>query len=299
MQSAAVGAGLVAAGALSCDSRARAVRIDTHQHYWTYGAASYSWIPPGSAVARDFGPAELAPLLARSDVDATLVVEARAHIAETEDLLRIARQTAFVRGVVGWLPLSDPEVQGLIERHASDPKLRGLRHAILAEPDPDFMSRADFNRGVAALQGHGLRYDLLLSPRELGRAPAFVDRHPKQIFILDHLAKPPIRARQLEPWRSQLRELALRPNVYCKLSGLVNEADLRHWQPGDLRPYLDSALELFGARRLMFGSDWPMCLLGTTYARWVHVLGAWLAPLSQPERDRIWGGTAVEAYGLS
>jgi L-fuconolactonase len=298
MQSGVAGTGLLTPASLGCESRARTTRIDTHQHFWTYGVASYSWIPPGSAVARDFGPADLAPLLARNGVDASVVVEARAQIAETEDLLRIARQTPFVRGVVGWLPLSDPGVQGLIERHASDPKLRGVRHAILAEADPEFMFRADFNRGLALLHQHGLRFDLLLSPRELGRAPAFVDRHPHQIFILDHLAKPAIRARQLEPWRSDLRELASRPNVYAKLSGLVNEAELQHWQPADLQPYLDSALELFGARRLMFGSDWPMCLMASSYARWVEVVQAWLAPLSQPERDRIWGGTALEAYAL-
>lgn len=276
----------------------RGVRIDTHQHFWTYDSENYRWIEPRSAVARDFGPADLQPELVAGGIDGTVVVEARSQIDETVDLLGFAARASFIRGVVGWLPLSDPAVGALIEHHRANPKLRGLRHAIVAEADPHFMRRPDFNRGVSQLERAGLRFDLLLSPALLGRAAAFVDAHPHQVFILDHLAKPPIAARQVEPWASDLRELAKRPNVYCKVSGLVTEADPRGWAPEDLRPYLDVALEAFTPRRLMFGSDWPMCLLATTYGRWLETARDWALALSPDERDRLFGGTAVEAYGL-
>jgi len=204
-----------------------------------------------------------------------------------------------VRGVVGWLPLADPNVAALLDQYATQPKLRGLRHAIAAEADPDFMFRDDFNRGLGLLQSHGLRFDLLLVPGNLSRAPSFVDRHPNQVFVLDHLAKPFVKAHQLEPWRKDFSELARRPNVYCKVSGLVNEADLHDWTASDLQPYLDVALEAFTPRRLLFGSDWPMCLLATTYQGWFATARQWLAKLSVAEQSRILGETAIEAYGLA
>jgi L-fuconolactonase len=274
------------------------VRIDGHQHFWRYDAQNYSWIDPASAVARDFVPADLEPELAAGGIQGTVVVEARSQIAETEALLAYAEQTSFVRGIVGWLPLVDSGVGELIERYAANAKLRGLRHAIAAEADAEFMFRQDFNSGVAHLAGAGLRFDLLLIPPLLRRASSFVDAHPRQIFILDHFAKPLIRDRRLEPWATDLRELAKRPNVYCKVSGLVTEADHQNWTPADLRPYLDVALDAFTPRRLMFGSDWPMCLLATTYDRWLATAHDWAASLSSDEQDRIFGGTAIEAYGL-
>lgn len=286
-------------GALGC--RKTAPRIDAHQHFWSYGADNYSWIDPASVVARDFMPAELEPQLRASGIDGTVAVEARSQVDETEDLLGFARERQFVHGVVGWLPLVDARVGDLIDRYASDSKLRGLRHAIAAEPDPDFMLREDFNRGIARLRHagrRGLRFDLLLVPANLSRAPAFVDRHPQQIFILDHFAKPRVKDHLLEPWASALRELARRPNVYCKVSGLVTEADHRSWTPSDLRPYLDVALEAFTPRRLLFGSDWPMCLLATTYDGWLSTVRDWVSALSSHERNRILGETAIEAYGL-
>jgi len=276
-----------------------APRIDTHQHFWNYTPEDYSWIEPESAVARDFAPSDLQPELEAAGVEGTVLVESHSHASETGRLLGIAAQASFVRGVVGWLPLSDPNVADLIDEHAANPKLRGLRHAILAEADPDFILGKDFNRGIALLESRGLRFDLLLAPGNLSRASRFVDQHPNQIFVLDHFAKPFIRDRQLEPWRTDFIELSRRPNVYCKVSGLVNEADLRSWTPSDLQPYLDVALEAFTPRRMMFGSDWPMCLLATTYAGWFSTARDWLATASLAEQNRILGGTAVEAYGLS
>jgi L-fuconolactonase len=274
-----------------------APRIDSHQHFWMYTAEAYSWIDPTSAVARDFSPSDLEPELAAAGFESTILVESRSDPSETGRLLGIAEQASFVRGVVGWLPLVDPNVEALIDQHAANPKLRGLRHAIAAEADPEFMFRDDFNRGIALLSGRGLRFDLLLVPGNLSRAPAFVDRHPNQIFVLDHVGKPFIKDRQIEPWRGDFVELSRRPNVYCKVSGLVNEADFENWQPSDFDPYLDTALEAFTPQRLMFGSDWPMCLMGTTYARWYQTATNWLATLSPAEQARILGGTALEASG--
>jgi L-fuconolactonase len=306
--SAALGSGLVscaggaarapgAAPAAEGASSPRGARIDSHQHFWTYGVENYAWIEPASPVARNFGPDDLQPELARGGIDGTVLIEARSQIDETEDLLAFAANNRFIRGAVGWLPLVDPGVGDLIARYAANPKLRGLRHAIGAEADPEFMLRADFNAGIAQLERAGLRFDLLLVPSLLRGAPRFVDAHPHQIFILDHCAKPMIRERALEPWAAELRELARRPNVYCKLSGLVTEA-AHDWAPGDLRPYLDVALEAFTPRRLMFGSDWPMCLLATTYGQWLTAARDWAARLSVGEQGRIFGGTALEAYGL-
>jgi L-fuconolactonase len=310
-QSGAWGGALLLPGAAACSDRSEqqrtsrqlsgraGVRIDTHQHFWRYSAENYPWLDDSMAsLRRDFAPADLQPELERAGFSGTVLVEARSAVEETERLLATAQQTDLVRGVVGWLPLTDPAVGGLIEHLAAEPKFRGLRHAILAEADPEFMQREDFNRGIALLTPRRLTFDLLFAPANLLGAPQFVDRHPQQLFVLDHFAKPLIRERQLEHWSTQLRELARRPNVYCKVSGLTTEADRQSWQLSDLRPYLDVALEAFTPARMMFGSDWPMCTLATSYQRWVDTVTEWIAALSASERDSILGGTAVEVYRL-
>jgi L-fuconolactonase len=276
------------------------IRIDTHQHFWTYEPEHYAWIDAKmSALQRDFVPSDLEPALRAAGIGGSIAVEARGHLAETDHLLSIAERTPFVRGVVGWLPLAEAGVGALLERYASHPKLRGLRHWLGPSTDLEYMFDAALQRGVALLGPTGLSFDLMLWPPQLASAPGFVDRHPNQIFILDHFAKPYIRARQLEPWRTQLRELARRPNVYCKVSGLATEADWDAWQPSDLTPYLDAALEAFTPRRLMFGSDWPVCTLATRYERWAETISGWAQALGPDECDRILGGTALEVYRLS
>ncbi len=275
------------------------MRIDTHQHFWRYDPQRYAWIEPGSPLARDFAPEQLRPELAAAGVSGTLLVEARGHLEETERLLRIAEAQPFALGVVGWLPLVDAGIEGLVERYGEGTKLRAVRNAIAFEPDPDYMFRPDFNRGIVALARRDLTYDLLFTPDDLSRAPRFVDRHPNQRFVLDHLAKPLVREGRLEPWKREIVELARRQNVYCKLSGLVTEADPERWKPADLAPYLDTVLEAFTPERLMFGSDWPVVTLATTYGGWVSTLQQAIAPLSAAEKARIWAGTAREAYALA
>lgn len=275
------------------------IRIDTHQHFWRYRPEHYGWIDEAmGALRRDFGPADLEPALKAAGVGGTIAVEARGHVEETDQLLAIAERTPFVRGVVGWLPLTDPKLGELLERYASRPKLRGLRHWLGASNDLSYMFGEALHEGLARLASTGLSFDLMLWPPQLGSVAAFVDRHPQQVFILDHFAKPYIRAGEVEPWRTQLRELGRRPHVYCKVSGLTTEADWRAWQASDLEPYLDAALEAFSPRRLLFGSDWPVCTLATGYERWAQTISSWASRLSAGERDRILGGTALEVYRL-
>lgn len=275
------------------------LRIDTHQHFWSFSPQDYSWIDDSmSVLQKNFGPGDLEPLLQASNIGGTVLVEARGAVEETERLLAIANSMSTALGVVGWVPLADDNSEAHLERFCTNPKFRGVRHAIGAEPDPDYVFGEGFNRGVGALRRFGLVYDLCFWPPFLERAIRFVDRHPEQIMVLDHCAKPFIAEGRIEPWRSQLLELAQRENVYCKLSGLATEANVADWQQR-VPAYLDSVLEAFTPRRLMFGSDWPVCTLATQYAGWCEVIEKWAAPLSETERERIWSGTAIEVYGLS
>jgi L-fuconolactonase len=274
--------------------------IDAHHHLWKYSAAEYGWISPDMrAIRRDFLPQDLETLMHHFGIEGTVAVQARQTLQETAWLLEMAREHPVMRGVVGWVPLTEGAgVKRHLQRFAPDRKLRGVRHIIHDEADPRYILRPDFNEGVRTLLEFGLRYDILIFEKHLPAAIEFADRHPKQVFILDHIAKPRIKDRILSPWDSNIRELAKRPNVYCKLSGMVTEADPKRWTPADLQPYIDVVLQAFGPRRLMYGSDWPVMLLAGEYAQWYGVVTNAISKLSKTEQDRIMGGTAVEAYGL-
>jgi L-fuconolactonase len=274
--------------------------IDAHQHFWKYDPEQFGWIDDSmSVLRRDFLPAGLAEVAREAGVDGSIAVQAVQTVEESEWLLSLAGGDDFLRGVVGWAPLVDPNVKRWLEKWRADPKFKGVRHIVQAEPDDGFLLREDFNRGVSALGELGLVYDILILERQLASVIEFVDRHPNQLFVLDHLAKPRVRDRILSPWRERITELARRGNVYCKLSGLVTEADFRNWTPGQLRPYMEVALEAFGPRRLMFGSDWPVCLAAAGYRQWFDIVAGFLASLSEDERRRVWGGTAAEVYQLN
>lgn len=273
--------------------------IDAHHHLWRYNAADYPWMDEKLAVLRrDFSPTDLEPEMRAAGIDGTVAVQARQSLKETEALLAQASQYPWIRGVVGWAPLTASDFAGSLDRLSSDPNLKGLRHIVQDEPDDNYILRADFNHGITALRGAGLVYDILIFERHLPQAIQFVDRHPSQTFVLDHIAKPRIAERLLEPWRQRMIELARRENVYCKVSGMVTEAQWESWKEEDLRPYWEVVLEAFGPHRLMAGSDWPVCLVASTYTRWFDVIERWAAPLAPGERDRILGGTATEVYGL-
>jgi L-fuconolactonase len=275
------------------------IRIDTHQHFWVYRPDQYPWMTGDmTPLRRDFLPSDLAPLLGASAVDKVVSVQARQMVEETDWLLKLAGKNRFICGVVGWVPLVDKSVKGHLERLSTDPLLRGVRHVLHDEPDDAYVLRNDFNRGVAVLREFGLTYDILISERHLPQTIEFVDRHPNQVFILDHIAKPRIRDGRMSPWRESVMLLAERENVYCKISGMVTESDWRTWSEPDLRPYFDVVLEAFGPDRLMFGSDWPVLLLAADYLRWNKIVQALVSPLSETEQERIMGDTATVAYGL-
>jgi L-fuconolactonase len=282
------------------------VRIDAHQHFWRYSAGEYPWIdeyPPIDArmqgLARDFLPGDLAPELKALGFDGCVAVQARSSPAENEFLLGLARERDWVRGVVGWVDLCAPDAQRELEPLAREARFKGVRHCVQDEPD-DFLQRADFRRGVAELACSGLTYDLLVHARQLEAARRFAAAFPAQPMVLDHLAKPEIAAARRDPWERQFRALAELPHVCCKLSGLVTEARWRAWTPDDLRFYLDVALEAFGERRLLFGSDWPVCLLAAeSYRQVFELVHEWAGELSSDARADLFGGNAERFYGLA
>lgn len=275
------------------------MRIDAHHHFWHYTPTEYDWIDDGmAAICRDFLPADLAPEIAAAGIDRVISVQARESVAETEALLEWAAAHAWIAGVVGWFPLTDPALGDLLERLAATPALKGVRHVLQAEP-AEYMDREDFNAGIAQLRATNLTYDILIVHHQLPAAIRLVDRHPNQVFVLDHIAKPPIRAGELQPWARNLAELARRPNIFCKLSGIVTEADYSTWTYEQILPYMETALEAFTPARLMFGSDWPVCRVATTYVDWVRTIDRFAETLSAAERQALFHDTAARAYRLA
>ena len=273
--------------------------IDAHHHLWRYTPEEYGWIDDDMRVLRrDFLPGDLIAALATAGVDGTVAVQARQTLEETRWLLDLAEECAAIRGVVGWAPIAGEEFPGCMEEFEHRPKLKGLRHVVQGEKDERYILREDFNAGIRCLRGSGLVYDILIYARHLPLAIEFVDEHPEQALVLDHVAKPLIKEGLLEPWASQMRELGRRDNVWCKLSGMVTEADWATWDADMLRPYLDVAVEAFGVERLLVGSDWPVCLVATEYGRWFAVLREYFAGFSEEERAAVFGGNAVSVYGL-
>ena len=273
--------------------------IDAHHHLWRYSAEEFGWIDDDMAALRqDFLLDDLICELTTARVDGLVTVQARQTLEETRWLLDLARSCDAVRGVVGWAPIASPEFGASLDRFAVEAKLVGLRHVVQTEPD-SFLDGTKFNSGIRAMRGSGLIYDLLIVERQLEEAIRFVDRHPDQVFVLDHVAKPKIASGEIEPWRGRIRDLSKRTNVVCKISGMVTEDSWSRWSIESLRPYLDVVVEAFGPDRLMAGSDWPVCLVATDYGRWWHVLREYFAGFSEVERAQILGETAINTYGLS
>ncbi|HAY0637517.1 amidohydrolase family protein [Serratia rubidaea] len=274
------------------------LRIDAHQHYWRYRPADYPWIDDGMTVLqRDYGPAQLRPWLRRHRLDGALVVQARQSERETDWLLALAPQLGGVCGVVGWLDIASPHLaQRLEPRH---PLLRGVRHLVQDEADPGgWLERPAVNRGMRLLQRQGYVYDLLVTHRHLADAARFAARHDDHWLVLDHLGKPDIAA-GARHWARQIAPLAAMPHVACKLSGLITEAPGGRWQAAQLLPFFEAALAAFGPQRLMFGSDWPVCLLAGDYPQVYRLCEQALAALSPSQQAAIWGGTACRVYGLT
>lgn len=273
--------------------------IDAHHHLWEYNHRDYVWMSGEmTSLRRNFLVPELEAVMHDAGVDGTVVVQARQSTQETEWLLGLAERIPFVLGVVGWVPLCAPGVETELDRFTLRPQLKAVRHVLHDEPDDLYMLRDDFNRGVALLNDRRLAYDILIFERHLTQTIEFVDRHPRQVFVLDHIAKPRIKEGTLSPWKENLHELARRQNVYCKVSGMATEADWKNWNAGQLKPYFDVVLSAFGAHRLMFGSDWPVLTLAGDYNHWVNTFRSFIAELSTDEQESICSRTAKNVYSL-
>ena len=275
------------------------LRIDSHQHFWLYEAAEYPWIDDDKTLLKaDYMPDDLAPLMAANGIDGTVAVQARQNLRETEFLLELADSNDFIRGVVGWVDLRADDIAAQLERLAPHPRMVGVRHIVHDEADDRFMLGGSFLDGLALLNQTKLTYDLLLYPRHLRVAIDVVKRFPEQPFVLDHISKPFIKDGILEPWASEIRELASYDNVWCKVSGMVTEAAWKTWTQDDYLPYLDVVFDCFGIDRLMLGSDWPVCTLSGSYSEVVGIVRSYIEALSDQEKDKVMGDNATAFYGL-
>ncbi len=273
------------------------MKIDSHQHFWKYDPREYPWIDDAkAALRRDYLPADLAREQGTTSYDGSIVVQARQTLEETRWLLELAEKDPRIRGVVGWVDLQSPTVRDQLAAFAVHPKLVGVRHVVQDEPDDRFMLRPEFLRGIAALAEFALVYDILIFPKQLPAAIELARRFPSQPFVLDHIAKPFIKDHLLSPWTEQIRELAACPNVHCKVSGMVTEADWRGWKPADFTPYLEVVLAAFGPSRLMIGSDWPVCLLAADYGAVMGLAQDYFARLSSADQGKVFGGNALAFY---
>ncbi len=270
--------------------------LDAHQHFWRYDADQYPWIPTASALHRDWLPEDLAALQAPLGFDGSIAVQARQSVAESDWLLGLADACPAVVGVVGWVDLRHPHVATDLARLARHPRFVGVRHVVQNEPDDRFMLQPEFLCGLELLRDFDLTYDFLVFPHQLPATIEVAQRLPAQPFVLDHIAKPPIRDHGFEPWATQMRTLARLPNVCCKVSGMVTEADWSKWQAEDFRPYLDLVFEAFGPARLMYGSDWPVCLHAGSYERVYELVHDYTAPLDAGQRAAFYGGNAAGFY---
>jgi L-fuconolactonase len=271
------------------------MRIDAHQHFWEYNATRDQWITEEmSVLKRDFLPADLRPELQAQKIDATVAVQVDQSEDETEFLLNLAQNHPEIAGVVGWVDLRAGNLRQRLEYFSRFEKLSGFRHIAQSEPDDQFLVREDFLRGISMLEQFDFTYDILIYPQQLPSALALVERFPNQRFVIDHLAKPVIREKQIEPWAGYMQKIARHENVFCKLSGMVTEADWRNWNPRDFQPYLDVVFESFGSDRLMFGSDWPVCLLAATYSEVTNLV----AGFASSNNDKIFSQNATAFYGL-
>jgi len=273
--------------------------LDSHHHFWKYNPIEYDWIDGSMKVIRkDFLPENLKTTIQEAGVDGVISVQARQSVEETDWLISMAHQNDFIKGIVGWLPLIQDDMEVYLEKYAGEKALKGARHVIQGEPDPEFILRKDFNRGVSLLKKYSLVCDILIVERQLPNTIRFVDQHPNQVFVLDHIAKPLIGRKVLSPWKENIMELAKRENVNCKISGMVTEADYQEWTPSQLHPYFEVILEAFGSDRLLFGSDWPVCLVATSYKNWMELVRKNITSLSDTEQLKIMGGNATRLYQL-
>lgn len=273
------------------------VNIDSHQHFWKYDPAEYPWINDQMDVLKcDHLPKNLADAQAPIGFEGSIAIQARQTLSETNWLLDLGDKDERIKGVVGWVDLCSDQIDDELAKFCEHPKFSGVRHVVQDEPDDNFILQPDFLRGIGKLQKHDLTYDILIYPRQLPATLKFVPQFPDQFFVLDHIAKPHIKDGTIEPWATQITQLAKFPNVHCKISGMVTEADWSNWQPDDFVPYLDIVLNAFGPERLMIGSDWPVCRLAGEYHPVMQLTINWLKIHTPEHLDDILGNNCLSFY---
>jgi L-fuconolactonase len=276
-------------------------RIDAHQHFWKYDPVAHSWINDAMwVIRRDYSPADLLPLLQKAGMDGCVTVQVNQTEDENKEMLALAERYDFIRGIVGWVDLQHPDVEFRLEWYKEAyPKLKGFRHILQSERDRALMLKPAFKRGIGSLKKFGYTFDILIFPDQLGYTRDFVASFPDQPFIIDHIAKPYIKDRFItEEWKDAIRAVAAFPNVWCKISGMVTEADWKNWKPEHFRPYLETVVDAFGPGRIVFGSDWPVCLVAAEYAQVVGMVEDYFAGFSAEDRAAFFGGNAERFYGL-
>lgn len=273
--------------------------IDSHHHFWNYDPVEYSWIDDSmSSIRKSFLPADLAMELSNAGVDGVVSVQARQMTEETDWLLSLALENEFIKGVVGWVPLASECIRETLDQYSQNKSLKAVRHVVQGEPDPEFILGKQFNHGISLLKNYSLAYDMLIFEHQLPNTIRFVDRHPNQQFVLDHIAKPKIEINEIAVWKKNIKELAKRENVSCKISGMVTEADYKSWTEEQLQPYFDVVLEAFSPSRLLFGSDWPVCLVAIGYVEWLKLVKKIVSGLSVFEQEQVFAKTASQIYNL-
>jgi L-fuconolactonase len=275
------------------------MRIDSHQHFWKYNPVKDAWITDDmKVIQRNFLPVDLWPLLQLNNVDGCVAVQAEQSEDETDFLLQLAGENDWIKGVVGWVNLSAANLEERLQHFSQYEKLKGFRHIVQAEPANDFLLSADFCKGIAQLSKYNFTYDILVFPRQLKYVPAFVAQFPQQVFVIDHLAKPDFIKADFEEWENAMKAVAAYPNVHCKVSGMVTEANWNTWTIEDFSYCLDVVTEAFGIDRLLFGSDWPVCLLAASYQETCNIVHRYFMQFSMEEQGKLWGKNAVDFYHL-
>ncbi|WP_347160427.1 amidohydrolase family protein [Pontibacter chitinilyticus] len=276
------------------------LKIDAHQHFWKYNSERDSWITAEmAAIRRDFLPEDLQPLLQQHDFDGCVLVQSAQPEKENDFLLEQAAQHDFIKGVVGWVDFLAEDVAERLAYYSQFQKLKGFRYVLQGHPDTAIMLRPEFKRGIQQLRKHGYTYDILIYPDQLAYTTELVSAFPDQPFVLDHLAKPHIKTQEVEAWQKDILALGAHENVCCKVSGMVTEADWKNWEKKDFIPYLDTLVEAFGTERLLYGSDWPVCLVAASYAEVMGIVEEYFASFSQHEQAQLFGGNAATFYNLS
>jgi L-fuconolactonase len=271
--------------------------IDTHVHFWKYNKQRDAWMDDMKILQQDYLPENISLTLSRNGVDGCVAVQADQSELETHFLVELAKTHPIIKGVVGWIDLQNENIAERLSYFSQYPIIKGWRHVAQGEPH-DFLLRKNFQRGVSHLQGYGYTYDVLIYHHQLQPAVEFVSAFPEQKFIIDHCAKPDIKHKKIDDWKTLMREMSTQPNVCCKISGLFTEAAWKEWTPGEFYPYLDVVFEAFGVDRLLFGSDWPVILVAGIYVQWKSLLEKYMEKISEEDRQKFFGENAVRFYGL-